>query len=197
MNRCTVVPRTAAFAALAAVLAQAPAQAAPTAQITGGYTLVEPSSAFTGALSQLQLQLSKVVPGAVSQVLYFPITSGRLDTSNAKGEVGHSGGLTLTRGSTTVNLTDFVIDTTGATPRLTGLVTAGGSLVGRIPLFDITLPAGLRTPLTLPAAPNTAPIEGSQLRLTGDAATALNGAFGVTAFSAGIPIGVASIYANY
>jgi hypothetical protein len=40
-------------------------------------------------------------------------------------------------------------------------------------------------------------LQGSQLALASDAASALNGAFGVTAFSAGIPIGVASVYANY
>jgi hypothetical protein len=197
MFRNSVRPIAALLATAGLALAQLPAHAAPTAQITGGYTLVEPSSTFTGALTTLQVQLSKVVPGAVYQVLYFPITAGRLDASNAKVEIGHAGGLTLTRGATTVNLTDFVIDTTGTTPRLTGLVTANGSIVGRIPLFNITLPSGLRTPLTLPAAPNIAVIEGSQLALTSDAATALNGAFGVTAFTVGLNIGVASIFANY
>jgi hypothetical protein len=197
MFRSNVRPLAAAAAALGLLMTQVPVHAAPTAQITGGYTLVEPLPSFTGALTQLQVQLSKVVPGAVYQVLYFPITSGRLDAANAKGEVGHAGGLALTRGSTTVNLTDFVIDTMGTAPRLTGLVTANGSVVGRIPLFNITLPAGLRTPITVPPAPNTLLIEGSQLALTGDAATALNGAFGVSAFSAGIAVGVASIYANY
>ena len=161
---------------------------------------VTPSSSsapqFVGALGSLRIAPSKVLPGTLHQrIAFFPITGGRLDAANAKGEVPHAGGLTLTRGSTQVVITDFIIDTTSA-PKLTGIVTANGSIVGRIPLFNLALPQ-LVLPLQLPPGPETLLIEGNRVTLTAEAATALNGAFGTTAFTPGFYIGIASVYANY
>ena len=115
--------------------------------------------------------------------------------SNARGEVPHSGGLSLTKGATQVLISDFVIETTSS-PRLTGIVTANGTIVGRIPLFNLALPQ-LVLPLQLPPGPETLLIEGNRVTLTAEAATALNGAFGTTAFTPGFNIGIASVYANY
>lgn len=172
------------------------ATAAPTAQVRDGYTLVELSPEFVGALGSLRIAPSKVLPGTLHQrIAFFPITGGRLDAANAKGEVPHAGGLTLTSGSTQVAITDFIIDTTSA-PKLTGIVTANGSIVGRIPLFNLALPQ-LVLPLQLPPSPETLLIEGNRVTLTSEAATALNGAFGTTAFTPGFYIGIASVYANY
>jgi hypothetical protein len=89
-----------------------------------------------------------------------------------------------------------VIDTASGAPKLTGLVTANGSLVGRIPLFNVALPQ-ITLPLVLPPSPELLLIEGSRITLTQEAATALNGVFAASAFTAGFPIGIASIYANY
>jgi hypothetical protein len=189
--------RTALVAAGIALSVAAPiASAAPTAQVRDGYTLVELLPEFVTALGSLGIAPSKVLPATLYQrIAFFPITGGRIDASNAKGEVPHSGGLTLTRGGTQVAISDFIIDTT-ATPKLTGIVTANGSIVGRIPLFNLALPQ-LVLPLQLPAAPETLLIEGNRVTLTAEAATALNGAFGTTAFVPGFPIGIASVYANY
>jgi hypothetical protein len=189
--------RTAAVAAAIAVSMAAPlASASPTAQINSGYTLVELAPSFVGALTSLGVAPSKVLPGTLHQrIALFPITGGRLDASNAKGEVPHSGGLKLTSATTQVIISDFVIDTT-ASPKLTGIVTANGSIVGRIPLFNLALPP-LSLPLTLPPGPEQLLIEGNRVTLTAEAATALNGAFGVTAFTPGFNIGIASVYANY
>jgi hypothetical protein len=93
-------------------------------------------------------------------------------------------------------LTDFIIDTAGAAPVLTGIATANGSIVGRIPLFNLALPA-LTLPLALPPGPEILLIEGNRMTLTQEAATALNGVFGTTAFAAGFDVGIASIYGNY
>ena len=189
--------RTAIVAAGIALSMVAPmASAAPTAQINNGYTLVEFLPEFVGALGSLGIAPSKVLPGTLYQrIAYFPITGGRIDASNARGEVPHSGGLSLTKGATQVLISDFVIETTSS-PRLTGIVTANGTIVGRIPLFNLALPP-LVLPLQLPAGPETLLIEGSRVTLTSEAATALNGAFGTTAFTPGFHIGIASVYANY
>jgi len=189
--------RTAIVAAGIALSMVAPmASAAPTAQINNGYTLVEFLPEFVGALGSLGIAPSKVLPGTLYQrIAYFPITGGRIDASNARGEVPHSGGLSLTKGATQVLISDFVIETTSS-PRLTGIVTANGTIVGRIPLFNLALPQ-LVLPLQLPPGPETLLIEGNRVTLTAEAATALNGAFGTTAFTPGFNIGIASVYANY
>jgi len=189
--------RTAIVAAGIALSMVAPmTSAAPTAQINSGYTLVELLPEFVGALGSLGIAPSKVLPGTLHQrIAFFPITGGRLDASNARGEVPHSGGLSLTKGGTQVVISDFIIETTSS-PRLTGIVTANGTIVGRIPLFNLALPQ-LVLPLQLPPGPETLLIEGNRVTLTAEAATALNGAFGTTAFTPGFNIGIASVYANY
>ena len=165
--------RTALVAAGIALSMAAPmASAAPTAQIRDGYTLVELLPSFVGALGSLGIAPSKVLPGTLHQrIAFFPITGGRLDAADARGEVPHSGGLALTRDSTEVVISDFIVDTTSA-PKLTGIVTANGSIVGRIPLFNLTLPQ-LVLPLQLPAGPETLLIEGNRVTLTAEAAAAL------------------------
>jgi hypothetical protein len=88
---------------------------------------------------------------------------------------------------------DFNIELTG-TPGLTGLVVANGTVVGRIRLFDIALPAGITLPLR-PVANRFFDLDGARLTLNSGAATALNGVFGITAFAGGFPIGVGRVSA--
>lgn len=184
-----------ASAAAFTTLAPSTASAAPTARVFSGYTLVELSSTFVGAITSLNVTPAAILPAnLVPGLAYFPITGGRLDAANAKGEVPHSGGLSLTAGSTKVELTDFIIDTTGTQFKLTGLVTANGSVSTRIPLFNLALRPGVTLPLA-PKAGTDLIVIGANVTLTAEAATALNGAFGVTAFTAGIPIGVAAVNA--
>jgi hypothetical protein len=100
--------------------------------------------------------------------------------------------LRLTGGGTVVELTQFIIDTADTAPILTGLVKVNDSVVGRLPLFHLALPS-----LTLPLPRSRRiTIPGVGVTLTDTAAQALNGAFGVTAFSAGIPIGHATVSAG-
>ncbi len=170
------------------------ASAAPTLYGLGRTTSVQLSNELVGALTQLNVTPTPLPPGVLREgVAVFPITSGQIDLANAKGEVIHSGGLTLTAGTTVVDLSQFIIDTTQSSgPVLTGLVKANGSVVGRIPLFTITLPS-----LTLPlSVKRTLTIPSAALILTDQAAEALNGAFNVTAFTAGIPVGTAKVVLN-
>jgi hypothetical protein len=174
---------------LAALLASVlPLAAAPTAGIKAGATTVTPASSFLEAATSLGVQVAPLK----GRVLRFPITGGTSDLANARGEIHHSGGLSLTAGSTVVQLRDFTIDTT-ATPVLTGMVVANGSVVGRVPLFKVGLPS-----LTLPLEPKQQRllIPGATLSLTAEAATALNGAFGVSAFTENFAIGTADVAAN-
>lgn len=119
----------------------------------------------------------------------FPITDGTLDRQTLRGEIVHSGGLTLTRTTTRVKLKSFIIDTTGTGIVLTGLVSANGSVVGRIPLFNLQIPA------------NSSPdshidrliLNGVLVTLRPEAAAALNGVFQTNAFVAGLNVGTARV----
>lgn len=143
-----------------------------------------------GAASALASQ--GIVPGLIAPAsansdgsLAFPITRGRVDAQTFTGLIRHSGGLSLTKGQTRVELTRFDIGIDG-TPQLTALV--GGS---RVPILDLDL-AGL-----------TQNIDGLDVTLgnvratlTAQAAAALNQAFGTTAFSEGLLLGVATVRAE-
>jgi hypothetical protein len=188
MNRITTFALTIASTALACA-----ASAAPTFSVGYGDTSVKLDPIFTGALASL-----KVTPGVIGKsrlrdgVVNFPIADGDFDFGTAKGEIAHFGGLTLTAGSTVVELRDFIIDTSAA-PVLTGKVVANDNFVARIPLFDLQLPA-LSLPLATPRY-NYSPLKvpGVKVKLNATAAAALNSVFGVTAFVPGIPIGEAQV----
>jgi hypothetical protein len=160
--------------------------------IFAGSTTVNLSTEFAGALGTLQISPSSAFPGRLVRTrATFPITTSTLDSGTLRGEISHAGGLILRRGSTVVRLESFVIDTTGpAGIVLTGLVSANGSVVGRIPLFDLTLPAGYF------GDPTLIRLDGVGVTLRPEAATALNAVFGTSAFTPGFNIGTASVTAT-
>lgn len=186
------IMRTLSAVALTFVVALA--FAGPTRVITGGTTQVKLSDEFLGALGALGLSANIIEPGRIfgaagSAFIAFPIPSGDLDLGTAKGEINHLGGLTLSTQTTTVRLRNFVIDTTGAKPVLTGLVVVNGDVVARLPLFDLQLPRDLRLPLP---DVKILSLRGVGVTLNATAAGALNSVFGVNAFVEGFPIGIAT-----
>jgi hypothetical protein len=187
-----------AGAALLALSVSHIAFAAPTIDVTKGNTKVQLASGFVSALGTLG-----VVPSADSNArlmgatITFPAVAGSVDAANAKGEIIHQGNLILTAGDTVVSLGSFIIDTTGAAPLLTGLVQANDAVVGRLPLFTVTLPA-LTLPLQAEAQnmQNVVTLTHARLALTSEAAGALNDVFGLSggnALAAGVDIGTATV----
>ncbi len=177
-------------AACAALLVGANAWAGPSSQLAAGRTSVTLSADFANALGTLRVTADGVQPGRLRNgVASFPISGGVIDLANARGEIVHTGGLSLRAGTTTVQLLNFTIDTSGTQPVLTGAVVANGDFVGRLPLFNLQLPT-----LTLPIRPNNnrVTIPNVRVTLTAQAAAALNAAFGVTAFAANFNIGTAT-----
>ena len=179
-------------AALGLALFAGVAQAAPTADFSRGITVVQPDAGFLAAADSLGVEVAPIK----GRNLRFPIIAGSLDLATAGGEILHNNGITLTAGGTEVQLRNFAIDTAAADgPVLTGLVVVNESVVGRIPLFDLTLPA-----VSLPLEPRFRigflAIPGVQLNLTAAAGDALDEIFGVDAFAGGgLLIGEASVYA--
>jgi hypothetical protein len=182
------------FAAAVSSLAIAiTAHAAPTLSVGYGDTSVRLDPVFVGALQSLSVTPSAIGFARLKDgVATFPVVDGDFDFGTAKGEIAHYGGLTLKGGSTTVELADFIIDTSGTAPVLTGKVIVNDNFVARIPLFDLVLPA-LTLPLQAPRGWGRLTVPDVKVTLNAGAATALNGVFNVTAFTGGIPIGVAKV----
>lgn len=203
MNIVDAIRSRAALLAVTAAAAfglAAPAAAAPSVQLTRGATEVSLYASFVDALGSLGVTPGNVLPGSLtptstSAKVAFPIPTGELDAAGPKLEILHSGGLTLSAGNTRVALTSFIIENLGGHLRLTGVVKANDSIVGRIPLFRVVLTQAPEVNPTSGGAAHLS-IRGAKLTLTEDAANALNGAFGVTAFKRGFPIGVARISAT-
>jgi hypothetical protein len=178
----------------------APVMAAPSADFVLGSTKVQLSPDFVNALTSLKVTPGTIGSGRLKQgVAVFPIVSGAGDVGTIKLEVNHQGGLSLKGGDTIVELTDFSITNLSGAPVLTGLVKANDNLVGRLPLFDLTL-SGNPTAAPVKILHNKLPltlveVKNVKVTLSKDAATALNGVFKVTAFQAGLNIGTANVQA--
>ena len=179
------------FAVALALVSVGTTPAAPSATLASGRTSVSLSAELLGALGTLGVTPGTVKPGKLNgTTVSFPISGGVVDLATARGEIQHTGGLTLTAGATEVRLLNFTIDTAGATPKLTGAVVVNGSYVGRLTLFDLALPE-----LALPIQPsgNRVTIPNVAVTLSAEAAGALNEVFGVSAFAEGIPVGTATV----
>jgi hypothetical protein len=169
---------------------------AQTVVTQSGQTSVQLSSDFLNALQSLSVTPGVLNPTTLSSkgVVTFPITGGAVDAKTAKGQITHSGGLTLTAGGTTVAIENFTIDTTGSGPVLYGIAAVNGSVAGVLPLFNLQLPAGFKLPLK-PTAGVLVTLKGVGVTLTSTAANTLNSVFGVTAFQGGLNIGTATVQA--
>ncbi len=195
-----VIRHLVASAAVGVLLIAAPlaSPAAPTDTTFGGETVVALAGSFLSALSSLGVAPGAIGPARIeaykgTTYAAFPITTGQIDLGTVQGEIDHSGGLSLTAGSTVVELTAFAIDLySGAKPVLTGLVTVNGSFVGRIPLFDLSLASA-----TIDDKKYYLAVDEVELTLDPVAAGALSGP-GVfnTTVPAGLTIGTASVHAH-
>lgn len=171
--------------------------AAPTGQVRGGATSVVLDHDFLSALQTLGVTVAPEQSARVrGRVAVFPIPAGALDLESLAGEVFHSGGLSLQAGGTTVSLLGFTIDTTSLAfdnaapdqPVLTGLVVVNGDVLGRLPLFDLAL-----NQLPKVTRAGRVVIRHVDVTLTGGAAAALNGVFGINDLVEGLIIGKAKV----
>lgn len=205
--------RTTAAAALTALaltglaatpaLAQTPPPVATIPSLTGQSTSVKLDSGFTGALSSLDVTPAPTGEATVTDgTAKFPITGGNVTvykpgevTPYVQGMIMHDGsGLSLTKGDTKVTLENFVIDP-GQPATLKGKVSANGSVVAdSVTLFD--LDGSTLKPITTDAEAGTATLTGTTVKLSSDAAAALNKAFSTDALKGGTTVGIATIVVN-
>ena len=125
-----MIKRIMKYFAFTAVLALAcTAFAQETRIVESGETTVALSSDFLDALTSLGVAPGVITPTQLNRTTVdFPINGGALDLKTAAGNVGHTGGLTLSAGGTVVAIQNFTIDTTAKSPVITGLVVANGTL---------------------------------------------------------------------
>ena len=167
--------------ALLAIAALAPAVAGAQTR-TFGSTALQLNPSAAAALNSLGITPGVIAPASAgSDGLNFPITDS-VPRALATRRITHSGGISLTAGSTQVDLTDFWINV-GFSPNLSAVV--GGSRV-RILKLDFSQAAIRFVDGQLEIGPVTA-------SLTQTAADALNSAFNVTAFKRGLVLGTATV----
>jgi len=147
----------------------------------GGRTTLTLSKAFVADITAAKATLT-TVPGAQldGNQIGFGLSAGEINLANAEGQLLHNGGITLTAGAKQVTLDSLILTTFGEQTYVSALVIANGRFIGRINVFDITLP----TNLTLPITPNRGDffLGGVSWNLDPAGASALNDALGVTAF---------------
>ena len=177
-------------------------------ELTGKQTAVKLDAGFVEGITGLGLAPG-VVGGAkfdgMAGVVSFPITGGNVTYYDPKsgvdpyvqGRVEHfQSGLTLTKGDTSVALTDFVVDPGKSV--LLGKVAVNGKPFPapdtEVDLFF--LDGSTLNPLAMGTEPNTAVLEGTTVSLTKTAADALNMVFKTDALAEFFKVGVAEITVN-
>lgn len=154
-----------------------------------GLTNVRLSNGFVLAAQSLNIDVMSSTRIRIRRgIASFPITGATIDGTTLRGEILHSSGLIFERGSAAVKIDRFAIDTTGAQPIITGLASANGSVVGRIPLFNLDL-----SNAQVSANGPFISIAGVGVTLRSEAAGALNAVFETDAFVEGFNIGNANV----
>lgn len=183
--------------------AASPSPVAALSNLTGKHTQVFLDPGFLAALKALKLTPS--VDGTATltveggkPTLTFPITGGNATyykpgsvSPYVQAVIDHQGsGLTLTSGATSVSLDNFVVN--AGTSMLTGDVMVDHKpYASGVPLFF--LDGRTLQPLQVDKASNTAVLYGTQVKITPQAATALDTVFKTKAVTPYFLVGIAKI----
>jgi hypothetical protein len=173
-------------AIVAAVLVAAPTAGAATVKLAGGATTVALDKGVAGALTEAGVKVGVTKPGkAGTKGIAFPIRGGAIDPATGAGRIDHRGGLTFKAQGKTVGLSAFVVKV-GKRSTLSAKVGKGRLTVFSLDTSKVKVKRnGIGTTLS-----------GVRLKLTGKAAAALNGAFGVKLFAKGLNVGKANVNAT-
>jgi len=171
-----------------------------TAEITrlgGKQTAVKLDAGTAEALKSLGVTVAPTGKGtfdAATSTVGFPITGGfaaihadhNYQPGYIVGNVVHEGsGLKFSKGSTSIEVTNFVVD-----PGASTLTATAGGKAG-IPLLSLDGAA-----VNVSQSGSDVVLQGTVAKLTATGASALNSTFGVTAFKEGLPLGVVTLTAS-
>lgn len=182
-NNLNWIYRAAAIS-LAALIALAIAFAGTAGAAGKSRTTLALDPGAASALTSLGVSVAPVAPAtAGSDGVSFPVSGFGGSIFKPSLTISHRGGLALSAGATTVTLTDYkiVID---RSPDLVATVNGGP----RVSILDLNL-----SKARLGLSGGTLTLGPVKATLTQTAADALNGAFGVTAFTKGLTLGSATV----
>ena len=191
---------TPAAAASAPAPAATPSPAAQIASLKGTDTAVEVDPAVLKAIEGLGVKVAPTGTGKLTMqygpTLDFPITGGNVTvypkgsiTPYVQGTIQHEGsGISFTGAGKTLTVQNFVVDP--GTSKLMAQVKEMDN--AEVPLFDLD---GTDLQITKDEQ-GRAKLDGTKVKLTPEAAQALNTTFGVQNFMPGMQIGIAHITAN-
>lgn len=191
-----------AVIALAALLAIAPATAqAKRSKVTGGQTTIAPSSAFQQFLASNSIAVAPVSPASAGSggSLVLPIAGGRVNSTTLRGFIVHRGGLKFTKGSKSLTLNHFLINSTGhgaslfaAAPRVV-CVRGHRHHPPRCGVRRRELRVATLSNASTSKDSNGNTVVTATLKLTAGAARAVDKALGTQAASAGDVLGTATV----
>jgi hypothetical protein len=153
-----------------------------------GATALALDPAALAAITSLGVTPGVIEPATLAgTTASFPITGGKAQLDLSRAHIRHSGGISLTKGTTVVRLTDFDIRL-GSAAQLFAALNGGAE---KVAIVDLDL-----TGVTPAVEGRTITLAGVGARLTQGAADALNAAFGTSAFTAGLVLGSATVRAT-
>lgn len=154
----------------------------------GGRTTLTLSKPFLADIAAIGATPTAIAGSQLyNNKISFSIASGAISLDSATGQVLHAGGLTIAAGKKDIRLDSFMLTTLGEQSYVSALVVSNGKFLGRVNVFDITLPSDLKLPL----APNDGDffLGGVQWNLDPAGAAALNDTFDTKAFKDDMFIG--------
>ena len=175
--------------ALVATLALVPAATAKkksTVKLSKGGTTLALDAGTAEALTSLGFTVGVLMPGKATDAgIRFPVTNGKVNRETLAGRIKHTGGLSLSRNGTTVELRNFWINIDEA-PDLSAIV--GDQ---RVSILDLDV-----SNIEVTKTKKAITIAGVQATLSEAAATALREAFDEPAFQPGLAVGTATVQAK-
>ncbi len=196
MSAAALVTLAGAIAALVVLaLSATTAQSAErhdgkTIPLSGGKTLLKIDKGTAAALSDagVEVEATGAAEGPTAERPYFtfPIVGGKVDKDPPGGKIVHSGGLSFSAGSEEVVVKRFVIELDRGV--LTAKVAGTGQ---RIALLRLGTLDGVKV------GDGRIVLKGVNVRLTNQAAEALNEALDTDLFAGGLLIGEATVIAKY
>jgi hypothetical protein len=161
-----------------------------TISLSGGKTLLKIDKDTAAALSDagVEVEATGAAEGPTAKRPYFtfPIVGGKVDKNPPSGRIVHSGGLSFSADSNSVVVKRFVIELDRAV--LTAKVAGTDQ---RIALLRLGTPDGVKV------GDGRIVLKGVNVRLTNQAAEALNEALDTDLFAGGLLIGEATVIAKY
>jgi hypothetical protein len=163
---------------------------ADTVDIKTGTTVLTFSDGVADGLDLAEVALKKAQPARINPgkgTLTFVASGGAIDLVNGKTEIVNAGGISFTKGESKVTILDPIVelsDTTIVTPeaKITAILVVNGVSQGRVHIFNIEGTVYGSVPVSVPKNRKITATNLS-LKLTSDAANALNTALGITVFT--------------